>query len=188
MLPNLPIKVDEYMITSYKQVIAAGDCCSVYYNPTREYMYIPLATNAVRMGTLAAINLEGDKIKHPGTQGTSGIKIYENNMASTGITEEEAKKKGIDVDIVYAVDNYRPEFMPTYEKVTLKVVFEKESRRIIGAQLNSKADLTQSINTISVCIQNNMTIDELAFIDFFFQPHFNKPWNFLNLAGLNALK
>ena len=81
-------------------------------------------------------------------------------MASTGITEEEAKKKGIDVDIVYAVDNYRPEFMPTYEKVTLKVVFEKESRRIIGAQLNSKADLTQSINTISVCIQNNMTIDE----------------------------
>ena len=109
-------------------------------------------------------------------------------MASTGITEEEAKKKGIDVDIVYAVDNYRPEFMPTYEKVTLKVVFEKESRRIIGAQLNSKADLTQSINTISVCIQNNMTIDELAFIDFFFQPHFNKPWNFLNLAGLNALK
>ena len=188
MLPNGAIKVDEYMRTSDKDVMAAGDCCSVYYNPTREYMYIPLATNAVRMGTLAAINLEGDKIKHPGTQGTSGIKIYENNMASTGITEEEAKKKGIDVDIVYAVDNYRPEFMPTYEKVTLKVVFEKESRRIIGAQLNSKADLTQSINTISVCIQNNMTIDELAFIDFFFQPHFNKPWNFLNLAGLNALK
>ena len=188
MLPNGAIKVDEYMRTSDKDVMAAGDCCSVYYNPTREYMYIPLATNAVRMGTLAAINLEGDKIKHPGTHGTSGIKIYENNMASTGITEEEAKKKGIDVDIVYAVDNYRPEFMPTYEKVTLKVVFEKGSRRIIGAQLNSKADLTQSINTISVCIQNNMTIDELAFIDFFFQPHFNKPWNFLNLAGLNALK
>lgn len=188
MLPNGAIKVNEYMRTSDKDVMAAGDCCSVYYNPTREFMYIPLATNAVRMGTLAAINLTEDKVKHPGTQGTSGIKIYENNMASTGTTEEEAKKKGIDVDIVYAVDNYRPEFMPTYEKVTLKVVFEKDSRRIIGAQLNSKADLTQSINTISVCIQNSMTIDELAFIDFFFQPHFNKPWNFLNLAGLNALK
>ncbi len=188
MLPNGAIKVDEYMRTSDKDVMAAGDCCSVFYNPTREFMYIPLATNAVRMGTLAAINLTENKIKHPGTQGTSGIKIYENNMASTGITEEEAQKKGIDVDYVYAVDNYRPEFMPTYEKVTLKVVFEKESRRIIGAQLNSKADLTQSINTISVCIQNNMTIDELAFVDFFFQPHFNKPWNFINLAGLNSLK
>ena len=188
MLPNGAINVDEYMRTSDKDVMAAGDCCSVFFNPTREHMYIPLATNAVRMGTLAAINIVENKIKHPGTQGTSGIKIYENNMASTGITEEIAKQLGIDADFVYAVDNYRPEFMPTYEKVTLKVVFEKESRRILGAQLTSKADLTQSINTISVCIQNNMTIDQLAFVDFFFQPHYNKQWNFINLAGLNALK
>ena len=188
MLPNGAINVDEYMRTSDKDVMAAGDCCSVFFNPTREHMYIPLATNAVRMGTLAAINIVEDKIKHPGTQGTSGIKIYENNMASTGITEETAKHLGIDADFVYAVDNYRPEFMPTYEKVTLKVVFERESRRILGAQLTSKADLTQSINTISVCIQNNMTVDQLAFIDFFFQPHYNKPWNFINLASLNALK
>ena len=188
MLPNGAINVDEYMRTSDKDVMAAGDCCSVFFNPTREHMYIPLATNAVRMGTLAAINIVENKIKHPGTQGTSGIKIYENNMASTGITEEIAKQLGIDADFVYAVDNYRPEFMPTYEKVTLKVVFEKESRRILGAQLTSKADLTQSINTISVCIQNNMTIDQLAFVDFFFQPHYNKPWNFINLAGLNVLK
>ena len=188
MLPNGAINVDEYMRTSDKDVMAAGDCCSVFFNPTREHMYIPLATNAVRMGTLAAINIVENKIKHPGTQGTSGIKIYENNMASTGITEEIAKQLGIDADFVYAVDNYRPEFMPTYEKVTLKVVFERESRRILGAQLTSKADLTQSINTISVCIQNNMTVDQLAFIDFFFQPHYNKPWNFINLAGLNSLK
>ena len=188
MLPNGAINVDEYMRTSDKDVMAAGDCCSVFFNPTREHMYIPLATNAVRMGTLAAINIVENKIKHPGTQGTSGIKIYENNMASTGITEEIAKQLGIDADFVYAGDNYRPEFMPTYEKVTLKVVFERESRRILGAQLTSKADLTQSINTISVCIQNNMTVDQLAFIDFFFQPHYNKPWNFINLAGLNALK
>lgn len=188
MLPNGAIKVDEYMRTSDYDVMAAGDCCSVYYNPLKTYRYIPLATNAVRMGTLAALNLSENKIKHPGTQGTSGIKIYENNMSSTGLTYETAKSEGLDVDFVYAVDNYRPEFMPTYEKVTFKVVYEKSSRRIVGAQLTSKADLTQSINTISVCIQNGMTIEELAFIDFFFQPHYNKPWNFINLAGLNSLK
>ena len=78
--------------------------------------------------------------------------------------------------------------MPTYEKVTLKVVFDKYTRIVLGAQLNSKVDLTQSINTLSVCIQNHMTIDDLAFVDFFFQPHYNKPWNFINLAGLAALK
>lgn len=188
MLPNGAIKVDQYMRTSNPDVMAAGDCCSVFYNPTKEHMYIPLATNAVRMGTLAAVNICEDKIKHPGTQGTSGIKIYENNMASTGITYESAIKQGIDADYIYAVDNYRPEFMPTYEKVTLKVVFDKNTREILGAQLNSKADLTQSINTLSVCIQNGMKVEELAFIDFFFQPHYNKPWNFINLAGLNSLK
>ena len=188
MLPNGAIKVDRYMRSSHPDVLAAGDCCSVYYNPTREFAYIPLATNAVRMGTLAAINLFEDKIAHPGTQGTSGIKIYEHDMASTGITEEEARRKGIDIDTVTVVDNYRPEFMPTYEQVTLKVVFEKDSRRLIGAQLHSKIDLTQAINTLSVCIQNNMTVTDLAFIDFFFQPHFNKPWNFINLVGLQTLK
>ena len=188
MLPNGAIKVDEYMRTSNKDVMAAGDCCSVFYNPLQRERYIPLATNAVRMGTLAGINLLENKVRHLGTQGTSGIKIYENNMAATGLTEEIAKQEGVEVESVIAVDNYRPEFMPTYEKVTLKVVFEKNSRRILEAQLTSKIDLTQSINTLSVCIQNKMTVEELAFVDFFFQPHYNKPWNFLNLAGLNALK
>lgn len=188
MLPNGAIQVDPYMRTSHPDVLAAGDCCSVLYNPTGEYAYIPLATNAVRMGTLAGINLQENKIAHPGTQGTSGIKIYENNLASTGLTEMEARRKGINIDSVTIVDNYRPEFMPTYEEVTLKIVFEAESKRILGAQLNSKMDLTQSINTLSVCIQNRMTVTDLAFIDFFFQPHFNKPWNFLNTAGLQTLK
>lgn len=187
-LPNGAIKVDAYMRTSNPDVMAAGDCCAVFYNPTGEYSYIPLATNAVRMGTLAGVNLTEDKIAHPGTQGTSGIKIFENNMASTGLTEEEARRKGINIDTVTIVDNYRPEFMPTYEEVTLKVVYNADDKRILGAQLHSKADLTQSINTLSVCIQNKMTITDLAFIDFFFQPHFNKPWNFLNMAGLQTLK
>ena len=188
MLPNGAIKVDEYMRTSDKDVMAAGDCCSVFYNPLNMERYIPLATNAVRMGTLAGLNLVENKAKSLGTQGTSGIKIYENNMAATGITEALARSLDLEIKTVIVTDNYRPEFMPTYEKVTLKVVFDKYTRIVLGAQLNSKVDLTQSINTLSVCIQNHMTIDDLAFVDFFFQPHYNKPWNFINLAGLAALK
>lgn len=188
MLPNGAIKVDEYMRTSDKDVMAAGDCCSVFYNPLNMERYIPLATNAVRMGTLAGLNLVENKAKSLGTQGTSGIKIYENNMAATGITEALARSLDLEIETVIVTDNYKPEFMPTYEKVTLKVVFDKYTRIVLGAQLNSKVDLTQSINTLSVCIQNHMTIDDLAFVDFFFQPHYNKPWNFINLAGLAALK
>ncbi len=187
-LPNGAIIVDEYMRTSREGVFAAGDSCSVMYNPTGKHEYIPLATNAVRMGTLIAKNINGPALKYMGTQGTSGIKIIDYNIASTGLTEESAKAAGLEVETSTIVDNYRPEFMPQYESLQLKVVFDKKSRVILGAQILSKHDLTQSINTLSVCIQKKMTIDELAFVDFFFQPHFNKPWNYLNSAGLNALK
>ncbi|MRN54198.1 FAD-dependent oxidoreductase [Paenibacillus monticola] len=187
MLPNGAIIVNDYMRTSIPDVYAAGDSCAIHYNPTGKHAYIPLATNAVRMGTLVARNLVAETIPYMGTQGTSGIKIYEDNIAGTGLTEDAAKAEGMDVETVLINDNYRPEFMPTFEQVQLKVVFDRATRRILGAQIMSKMDLTQSINTVSVCIQNNMTIDQLAFIDFFFQPHYNKPWNFLNTAGLQAL-
>ncbi|WP_017811021.1 FAD-dependent oxidoreductase [Paenibacillus shenyangensis] len=187
MLPNGAIIVDKYMQTSKKDVFAAGDSCAVFYNPTRQHAYIPLATNAVRMGTLVARNLVTPTNEYMGTQGTSGIKIYEQNIAGTGMTETSARLAGLDVETSTFQDHYRPEFMPTHETVTLKVVYEKDSRRILGAQIMSEADLTQSINTISVCIQTGMTVDQLAFVDFFFQPHYNKPWNYLNSVGLQAL-
>lgn len=187
MLPNGAIIVNDYMQTSIPDVFAAGDSCAIHYNPTGKNAYIPLATNAVRMGTLVARNLVSNLIPYMGTQGTSGIKIYEDNIAGTGLTEDAAKAEGMDIESVIITDNYRPEFMPTFEQVQVKVVFDRETRRLLGAQIMSKMDLTQSINTVSVCIQNKMTIDQLAFIDFFFQPHYNKPWNFLNTAGLQAL-
>ncbi|MGM0922610.1 MAG: FAD-dependent oxidoreductase [Bacillota bacterium] len=188
MLDNGAIIVNEYMQTSNEDIFAAGDSCAILYNPTGKHAYIPLATNAVRMGTLAAKNLVKKTIKYMGTQGTSGIKIYENNIASTGMTETAASFTDMNVKSITILENDRPEFMPSYEPVTLKVVYEEETRRIVGAQVMSKADLTQSINTLSVCIQNRMTIDELGFVDFFFQPHYNKPWNFLNQAGLQAMQ
>ncbi|MFD2615386.1 FAD-dependent oxidoreductase [Paenibacillus gansuensis] len=187
MLPNGAIIVDEYMRTSKPDIFAAGDSCAVYYNPVKQHAYIPLATNAVRMGALAARNLVEPTVKYQGTQGTSGIKIYDYNIASTGLTEAAAAGMGLHVKTITIHDNYRMEFMPTAEPLTLSVVYEEHTKEILGAQIMSKADLTQSINTLSVCIHNRMKMEELAFVDFFFQPHYNKPWNFLNQAGLQVL-
>ena len=185
--PNGALIVNEYMQTSNPDVYACGDCANIYYNPTKESKYIPLATNAVRMGTLVGLNIKGPNVKYVGTQGTSGIKIYNWSISSTGLTEGVAKDAGINYGTVTVTDNNRPEFMPTYDEVTLKIVFDKNSRRILGGQIISESDVTEKINTLSVCIQKEMTVEELAFVDFFFQPHFNKPWGLLNLAGLAAL-
>ncbi|MBS2126441.1 FAD-dependent oxidoreductase ['Fragaria x ananassa' phyllody phytoplasma] len=184
---NGALVVNEYMQTSNPDVYACGDCVNVYYNPNSEVKYMPLATNAIRMGTLVGLNIKKQQVKYLGTQGTSGIKIIDLNISSTGLTETVAKDLGKNYETVTIKDANRPEFMPDYDTVTLKLVFDKDSHKILGGQIVSRLDLTEKINTLSVCIQNNMTIEQLAFVDFFFQPHFNKPWSLLNLAGLKAL-
>lgn len=187
-LPNGAIIIDEYMRTSKEDVFAAGDCCVVRFNPAKDTRYIPLATNAVRMGTLVAKNIVRPTLKYMGTQGTSGIKIYEKCIASTGLTEEVAKATTeFNIGTSIIVDNYRPEFMPTFKEVMIKIVFDKDSRRVLGGQIISEVDLTQFMNTLSVVIQNEMTVEELAMTDFFFQPHFNKPWSILNTVALKVL-
>jgi len=185
--PGGSIIVDEYMRTSIEDVYACGDCASIHYNPANDTRSIPLATNAIRMGTLVAYNLMGPKIAHQGTQGTSGIQIYELSISSTGINETVAKETNLDYLSATIHENNRPEFMPTFEDVMLKIVFDRKTRKLLGGQVLSKVDVTSLMNTLSVCIQKEMTVEELAFVDFFFQPHFNKPWNLLNLVALKAL-
>lgn len=186
-LKNGALIVDSYMQTSVKDIYAAGDCCAVSYNPTKEPVYIPLATNAVRMGTLVAHNLIKPTLAYPGTQGTSGLKIYNHHLASTGLTETAAADTGLTVRSAYIEDTYRPDFMPENDVVKIKLVYEVKTHRIVGAQLIAEADFTQAINTVSIAIANEMTIEQLALADFFFQPHFNKPVNFLNQVALEAM-
>lgn len=186
-LPNGAIMIDEYMRASEEDVFAGGDCCVVHYNPANDTRYIPLATNAVRMGTLIAQNLMKPTLKYMGTQGTSGIRIYDYNIASTGLTEEVAKATtSYKVGAAMIEENHRPEFMPDYESTKLKLVFDETTGRVLGGQIASRYDVTELMNTLSVVIQNQMTVDELSMTDFFFQPWFNKPWGLLNQVALAA--
>lgn len=188
-LKNGAILIDDYMRASEEDVFAAGDCCVVHFNPAEDTRYIPLATNAVRMGTLVAQNLVKPTLRYMGTQGTSGIKIYGYNIASTGLTEELAKATtSYKVASAMIEENHRPEFMPTYEPTQLKLVYDEDTGRILGGQIISKYDLTEIMNTLSVVIQNKMTVDALSMTDFFFQPWFNKPWGLLNQVALVARK
>lgn len=187
MLPNGAIKVNDYMQTSNPDIFAAGDSTVVHYNPSHSDNYIPLATNAVRQGLLVGYNLEKPTMKYRGTQGTSGLYLFGWKIGSTGVTMESAKLNGLDVNATFFEDNYRPEFMPTTENVMMELVYEKGTNRIVGGQLMSKYDITQSANTLSLAVQNNMTVEDLALSDFFFQPHFDRPWNYLNLLAQAAL-
>ncbi|MGC6769674.1 NADH oxidase [Enterococcus sp. LJL51] len=187
MLPNGALVVDEYMHTSNPDIFAAGDSAVVHYNPSDTKNYIPLATNAVRQGMLVGYNLTENRLAYRGTQGTSGLYLFGWKIGSTGVTMESAALNGLEVEATYMEDNYRPEFMPTTENVMMELVYEKDTNRIVGGQLMSKYDITQSANTLSLAVQNKMTVEDLALSDFFFQPHFDRPWNYLNLLAQAAL-
>ncbi|MDV3198031.1 MAG: NADH oxidase, partial [Candidatus Phytoplasma australasiaticum] len=167
---------------------ACGDCINVLYNPLMDYKYIPLATNAVKTGTIVGLNIKENRIAFSGVQGTSAIKIYELNIASTGITEYVASQLKLNYDVEVIKDADKPEFMPDYNGVIFKIVFEKNTKKILGGQILSKSNLLEQINTLSLCIQKQMTVDNLFSIDSYFNPHYNKPFSLLQLATLRCLK
>ena len=124
-----------------------------------------------------------------GVQGSNGISIYGLNMVSTGLTLEKARRLGFNADVTEITDLQKPEFMETQnEPVTLKVVYDKDNRRVLGAQMASKENISMGIHMFSLAIQEGVTIDRLALMDIFFLPHFNKPYNYITMAALGAEK
>ncbi|AVK61419.1 NADH oxidase [Lactobacillus sp. CBA3605] len=187
MLPNGAIKTNDYMQTSDPDIYGAGDSVAVHYNPTHKDAYIPLATNAIRQGTLVGLNLFKPTRKYMGTQSTSGLMLFGKTIVASGMTLEHAQAESIPAAAVTVEDNYRPEFMPTTTPVLMQLVYNPETRVILGAQFMSDYDVSQSANTISVMIQNNNTIDDLGFVDMFFQPTYDRPFNYLNILGQAAI-
>lgn len=182
------ILTNEWMQTSDPDIYAAGDACAVHFNPTGNYAYIPLATNAVRQGYLVGRNLFGNVQKDLGTQASTAMRLFSYNLATTGLTLTGAQRWKIPAASVTYKDTYRPSFMPTNADVTIKLVYNTQDRRILGAQLWSQHEITQSANAVSIAIQNRNTIDDLAMVDMLFNPHYDQPFNYLNLAAQMAIE
>lgn len=186
-LANGAYLVDETQKTSIKDVYAIGDCASVLFNSTGENSYIALATNAVRSGLIAGHNVCGKHMETNGVQGSNGIAIYDLKMVSTGLSEERAKKLGLEVESTSFEDLQKAAFIETENpKVKIKIVYDKNTRVVIGAQMASTYDMSMGIHMFSLAIQEKVTIDRLKLLDILFLPHFNQPYNYITMAALSA--
>ncbi len=181
------IKVNQKQETNIQGVYAIGDCAQVFNNATGQFQHIGLATNAVKTGIIAAHNIGGTPLSMNGVQGSNAIHICGLTMASTGLSEDTAKFLGYETDSVIHTDTIRLDIMPTNNEVTTKVVWDKNTKKILGAQIMSDEDITLALHTFSLAIEVGYTIDKLATLDLFFLPNFNKPDNFITKAGLLAL-
>ena len=146
-----------------------------------------MATNAVRSGVVAAHNACGTAIESLGVQGASGICIYNLKMVTVGLTVAAAAKAGIEVSYTDFEDTQKPAFMEVENpKVSIRIVYRKNDRVVVGAQLASTYDMSAQINMFSLAIQEKVTIDRIALLDLFFMPHFNQPYNYVTMAALTA--
>lgn len=179
--------VNEKQETSIKDVYAIGDCATVYDNATSDTDYIALASNAVRSGIIAAHNACGTEIATEGVQGTNGISIFGFNMLSTGLTLTKAKNMGINAEATDFEDWQKPLFIEHDNfKVKLRIVYDKDTRVILGAQMCSDHDISLAIHFFSLAVQEKLTIDKMKLFDAFFLPHFNQPYNYITMAALQA--
>ena len=195
ILPNLDkirngaVIVNEKMQTSNKNIYAIGDCIAMYHSSTKTHENIALATNAVKSGIVAACQILGQKeIILPSVVGTNAISVFDSKLASTGLSEEAAKSMGLKVKSSYFIDNDVPEFMEEVQPVAIKLVYEEDTLRLLGAQIGSygEKNYAEVIYYLALSIQKEMSIIDVAMTDVFFLPHFNKPFNFVISAVLQA--
>ncbi len=187
-LDNGAIIVDDYMQTSNPDIFAAGDAATVKYNNLQTNAYIPLASHAIRQGALAGINVLDRRLRSIGSQATTGMLLFGYTLAVSGATKAAALAAGFNADCVTYEGSYRPDFMPEAHTVRIELVYDRNTRKVLGVQLLSKHDVSQAADTISTLMQYNGTIDELAFMDMLFSPNFNQSFNYLNFAGQLAVE
>lgn len=179
-------RVDAHQQTSDPDVYAIGDCATIWSNALREETYIALATNAVRSGIVAGHNVGGTPLEAIGVQGSNAISVFGLNLCSTGLSVAAAERAGLDVAFSDFADLQRPGFMRENAEVKIRIVYEKDSRRVVGAQLASAMDVSMAIHMFSLAIEEGVTIDRLKLLDIFFLPHFNQPYNYITMCALGA--
>ncbi|MGL4951498.1 MAG: FAD-dependent oxidoreductase [Mycoplasma sp.] len=191
-IKNGSIIVNKYCQTSDHDVYALGDVAAFYDAATKTHRQIALATNAVKSGIVTACNINGiNQISLDSVCGTSALCVFGKHIASSGINEIQAQKFGLKVKSMVYTDNDRCEFMGMDKDnlVTIKIVYEEDTFRLVGAQIisNDKKDHSECIFALSLAIQQELTLFKLALTDFYFLPHLNKPFNFILSAILKTL-
>ena len=182
------IKTNMRMETNVKDVYAAGDCVECVNLITRRPTICQLGTTAVRQAKVAGTNAAGGYAVFPGVLGSAVTKLFETEIGVTGLTEFFAKKAGLETVTGTITSKTRPEYYPGGKGIRIKLVVEKESERIVGAEIIGGEEVTQRVNALSIAIQKHMTVRELAKADTAYAPPLNETWEPMVLAAQVALR
>ena len=182
-LDNGAIITNEKMETNLKDVYAAGDCATIYHRVLKKHVNIPLATYANKQGRRLGEILAGKDVNFPGGIGTSIVKILDYIIAATGINEDQAKENNFDFDTVFIKGRSYASYYPGSSPLYIKLIFDKNSNVLLGAQIIGKRGAKHRINSLAIAIENEMTLDDLAYSDFAYTPPTSGPWDPTQIAA-----
>ena len=177
------IVVNDRMETSVPDIYAAGDAVQVKHYVTGEDALISLAGPANKQGRIIADNICGGDSRYLGSQGSSVIKVFDMTAATTGINETNARKAGLDVDTVILSPMSHAGYYPGGKVMTMKVVFEKETYRLLGAQIVGYEGVDKRIDVLATAIRAKMTAVELKDLDLAYAPPYSSAKDPVNMAG-----
>ncbi|MCI6535382.1 MAG: FAD-dependent oxidoreductase [Lachnospiraceae bacterium] len=177
------IVVNDRMETSAPDIFAAGDAVQVKHYVTGQEALISLAGPANKQGRIIADNICGGDSRYPGSQGSSVIKVFDMTAATTGMNETNARKAGLDVDTVILSPMSHAGYYPGGKVMTMKVVFEKETYRLLGAQIVGYEGVDKRIDVLATAIHAGMKATELKDLDLAYAPPYSSAKDPVNMAG-----
>lgn len=177
------ILVNDRMETSVPDIYAAGDAVQVKHYVTGENVLISLAGPANKQGRIIADNICGGDSRYLGSQGSSVIKVFNVTAAVTGINETNAKKSGMHVDTVILSPMNHAGYYPGGTVMVMKVVFEKETYRLLGAQIVGQEGVDKRIDVLATAIHAGLKATQLKDLDLAYAPPYSSAKDPVNMAG-----
>ena len=177
------IAVNERMETSVPDIYAVGDAVQVRHAVTGQDALISLAGPANKQGRIAADNICGGDSRFLGSQGSSVIKVFDLTAAVTGVNETNAKKAGLAVDTVVLSPMSHAGYYPGGRLMTMKVVFERETFRLLGAQIVGYEGVDKRIDVLAAAIHAGLTAVQLKDLDLAYAPPYSSAKDPVNMAG-----
>ncbi|MCI9671620.1 MAG: FAD-dependent oxidoreductase [Lawsonibacter sp.] len=177
------IVVNDRMETSVPDIYAVGDAVQVKHFVTGQDAVISLAGPANKQGRIAADNICGGDSRYQGSQGSSVIKVFDLTAAATGVNETNAKKAGLDVDTVVLSPMSHAGYYPGGKLMTMKVVFERGTCRLLGAQIVGYEGVDKRIDVLATAIRAGMTAIQLKDLDLAYAPPYSSAKDPVNMAG-----
>lgn len=181
--PTGAVAVDDHMRTNVPDVFAAGDVAEAHHLVTGKPTYIPLGTTANKQGRVAGTNAAGGDARFPGVVGTAVVKVFDLEVARTGLSEAEARREGFDAGAVTITASSRAHYMPGHTPIHVKLVFEKGSRRLLGGQMVGREGVAKRIDVIAAALHAGWTTEELAALDLSYAPPFAPVWDPILVAA-----